>query len=57
MLGKKGDNTGTETVSGETAGQSQDQGQAKARDENTGNAATEDPFGIGGGEENDDLPF
>lgn len=56
MLGKKGDNSGGDSSSENSAVQSTDPGQAKTQENNTGNVKTEDPFGAGG-EENDDLPF
>lgn len=56
MLGKKGDNAGSESGSGDSS-QSQSQEQERKREDNTGNVTNEDPFGVSGGEGNDDLPF
>jgi single-strand DNA-binding protein len=56
MLGKKGDNAGGETVSNSNSEQNQEKGQVRAAENNTGGVKDENPFGVGG-EENDDLPF
>lgn len=56
MLGKKGDNTGSDASKENQEEDSQVTARAKPEKSNTGNETNEDPF-VTGGEDNDDLPF